>query len=73
MGDVVNINVELWAEVFTSDGLIVEVSNHGRVRFFTRDWERGATISMEQMMCLGKALAEAYGKDDDGGKTDPAG
>lgn len=67
MGDVVKLHAERWAEVFLEDGLSVEVSSKGRVRFFTEDWERGATISMEQMMRLGQALATAYGQEEEEG------
>lgn len=67
MGDVIKLHAERWVELFMEDGLAVHVSSKGRVRFFTEDHEGGATISMEQMMRLGKALAEAYGKEDDDG------
>lgn len=67
MGDVVKLHAERWAELFMEDGLAVHVSTKGRVRFFTADHEGGATISMEQMMRLGQALAAAYGKEDDDG------
>lgn len=68
MGDVISLRAERWVEVFTEDGLAVHISCKGRVRFLTEDHELGVTISMEQMMRLGKALAIAYGKekDDDG-------
>lgn len=67
MGNVVNLHAERWVEVFMEDGLCVRVSSKGRVTFFTADHEAGATISMEQMMRLGQALATAYGKEDDDG------
>lgn len=67
MGDVVRLDVERWAEAFMEDGLAVHVSSRGRVRFFTADHDGGATISMEQMMRLGKALAEAYGQEEESG------
>lgn len=70
MGDIVRLDVEHWAEAFTEDGLAVYVSSRGRVRFFTADHKRGATISMEQMMRLGQALAQAYGQKDENGGDD---
>ena len=74
MGEVIKINAERWVEAFMEDGLAVHVSSKGRVRFFTEDHELGATISMEQMMRLGQALAVAYGKEeDDDGNVDPTG
>lgn len=67
MGDVVKLHAERWVEAFSEDGLAVHVSSKGRVRFFTAEHETGATISMEQMMRLGQALATAYGKEDEDG------
>lgn len=71
MDDVVRLNVERWVEAFMEDGLAVHISSRGRVRFFTTDHEGGATISMEQMMRLGKALAKAYGQEEE--ESDSAG
>lgn len=74
MGDVINLHAERWIKAFMEDGLAVHVSSKGRVRFFTEEPSAGATISMEQMMRLGKALALAYSGEegDDGGRPDPA-
>jgi len=75
VGDVVKLHAERWVEIFLEDGLCVEISTKGRVRFFTESFEHGATIGMEQMMRLGKALALAYSGeegDDHEEQPDPA-
>lgn len=73
MGDVIRLDAERWAQAFANDDLVVEVSSKGRVRFFTADHERGATITMAEMLSLGQALSQAYGgeEENDNGRTDP--
>ena len=69
---VINLFDERWIEsVFNEKtpegGLRVDVSTKGRVRFTTTVDLHGVTLSMKQMMELGKALTRAY--DDDEGES----
>lgn len=58
--NVIDINAERWAEVFNENGLAVNISSMGNVKFFTADHDRGATISMEQVVRLARSLTIIY-------------
>lgn len=80
MGNVVKLHADRWVEVFNEGGLTVHVSLTGNVKFIQNYVNDGlgsaptdgpyqvpvfTTITMEQMMRLGQALATAFGKEDE--------
>lgn len=64
MGQLINLHAERWIEgVFNEEGLRVDVSTKGNVRFIQSipdEADAIAVLSMEQIAKLGEALSVAY-------------